>query len=219
MPDAPQITRFTVDPPGQITLGQCVTVRWAVKGNVDDVVLMANDIVLWLGAPTKGRYEDCPTAAGRVTYSLKATGPGGTSQASETINVVDSVAPRPRRSLSNRRIHPEPEQPTATPEPEQPTATPEPTSGAEPPVIYSFVVNPLEVETGQTVTVTWRAGGGTTYTRILRNGVVVIDDAGFEGSVGVIVEAAGTYVLTLEAYNDAGDIESAEQTVIVTEPQ
>jgi hypothetical protein len=49
--------------------------------------------------------------------------------------------------------------------------------------------------------------------------VVVVDDAGFDGNVEVEVQEAGTYVLTPEAYNDAGDLESAEQTVIATEPQ
>jgi hypothetical protein len=236
-PDAPQITRFTVDPPGQIELGQCVTVRWTVEGDVADAVLKANDIVLWLGAPAKGQYEDCPEATGRVTYNLTATGPGGTSQASETINVVDSLQPtattepeqptattEPEQPTATTEPEqptdtPEPEQPTATTEPEQPTATVEPTAGPEPPVIYSFVVDPLEVETGQSVTISWSVGGGATYTRILRDGVVVIDDAGFSGNEVVVVQEAGTFVLTLEAYNDAGDMESAEQTVTATEPQ
>jgi hypothetical protein len=86
-------------------------------------------------------------------------------------------------------------------------------------VIYTFVVNPQEVETGETVNVSWSAGGGTIRTQILRNGVVVLGDAGFVGNLDVIMEEAGTYVLTLEAYNDAGDMESAEQTVTATEPQ
>jgi polar amino acid transport system substrate-binding protein len=244
-PDAPQITRFTVDPPGQIELGQCVVIRWTVEGDVADAVLMANDIVLWLGAPTQGQYEDCPTTAGRITYNLTATGPGGTSQASETINVVDSVAPTATTEPEQPTDTPEPEQPTDTPEPEQPTDTPEPeqptdtpepeqpTATPEPeeptpttepppgpdmPVIYGFLVTPSELEAGQNVSVQWRVGGGATYTRILRNGEVVIDDAGFNGNVVVTISNAGTYVLVLEAYNDAGDMESAEQTVIATEP-
>jgi hypothetical protein len=235
-PDAPQITRFTVDPPGQIELGQCATIRWTVEGDVSDAVLKANDIVLWLGAPTTGQYEDCPEAAGRITYNLTATGPGGTSQASETINVVDSVAPtattEPEQPTDTPEPEqptdtPEPEQPTDTPEPEQPTATPEPEEptpttepppGPDAPVIYGFLVTPAEIEAGQTVSVQWRVGGGATYTRILRNGEVVIDDAGFNGNVGVTLSSAGTYVLVLEAYNDAGDMESAEQTVVATEP-
>ncbi len=231
-PDAPQITRFMVDPQGQIELGQCATVRWTVEGDVADVVLLANDVVLWLGAPTTGQYEDCPTAAGRITYSLKATGPGGTSQASETINVVDSVAPTATTEPEQPTNTPEPEQPTDTPEPEQPTDTPEPeqptdtpepgeptaTPGAELPVIDIFLVTPTEIAAGQSVAVQWRVSGGATFTRILRDGEVVVDDADLIGNVALTLANAGTYVLVVEAYNDAGDMESEEQTVVVTEP-
>jgi hypothetical protein len=239
-PDAPQITRFTVDPPGQIELGQCVTIRWTVEGDVADVVLLANDLVLWLGAPTKGQYEDCPTAAGRISYNLTATGPGGTSKASETINVVDSAVPTATTEPEQPTATTEPGQPTATTEPEQPTATPEstattepeqptatpetpateePTPGTELPIIYTFVISPEQIDAGQSVSVRWRVGGGATYTRILRNEEVVIDDAGFDGNVMVIIQEAGTYVMTLEAYNDAGEMTSSEQTLVATEPQ
>jgi ABC-type amino acid transport substrate-binding protein len=241
-PDAPHITRFTVDPPGQILLGQCVMIRWTVEGDVSDATLLANDIVLWLGAPTTGSYQDCPTAAGRITYNLTATGPGGSSQASETISVVDSTQPTATTEPEQPTATTEPEQPTATTEPEQPTATTEPeqptdtpqpeqptdtpqpaeptnTPQAEQPVIYAFLVTPSEIQAGQTATVQWRVGGGATYTRILRDGEVVVDDAGFNGNVGLSLTNAGTYNLVLEAYNSAGEMVSAEQTVTVTEPQ
>jgi polar amino acid transport system substrate-binding protein len=115
--DAPQITLFTIDPSGQITLGQCVTVRWQVEGKADRVFLTANDVVLWDGAPVSGNYQDCPTTTGSVTYGLEATGPGGTSRRQETITVVDTATAIPE----------------ATPEPEA-TVTPEATVAPENPL-------------------------------------------------------------------------------------
>ncbi len=52
--DAPQITRFTVDPPVQIILGQCVTIRWEVQGEMDTVTITAHDVILWEPAPSRG---------------------------------------------------------------------------------------------------------------------------------------------------------------------
>ena len=40
---------------GQITLGQCVTMRWEVKGDVDKATIAANGAALWDGAPLNGK--------------------------------------------------------------------------------------------------------------------------------------------------------------------
>jgi hypothetical protein len=87
-PQAPNITRFTVDPANQISLGQCVTVRWEVQGNVTGVKLAVNGGMLWDGAPTSGNYQHCPTAAGPHAYVLEATESGGVSRAQQNMNVV-----------------------------------------------------------------------------------------------------------------------------------
>ena len=92
---APVITRFTVDPPGQITLGQCVTVRWKVEGELDTVILTANNSVLWDPAPAVGNASHCPDRTGPVTYNLEAVGPGGTSRQSQTVSVVDAATATP----------------------------------------------------------------------------------------------------------------------------
>jgi polar amino acid transport system substrate-binding protein len=185
-PDAPQITRFTVDPAGQITLGQCVTVRWQVEGVLDNVTLTANDRVLWDRAPANGSYQDCPSSSGSVAYALQATGPGGTSRQQHNTGVVDAA-----------------------------TATPEPTTEPELPIIYSFAVSPAQIEAGQCVGVSWSVGGGTTYSRILRNGVVVIDDAGYSGQQMDCLDKTGSYTYLLEVQNAAGVRVTQQQSVNV----
>jgi heat shock protein HslJ len=186
--DAPAITRFTVDPPGQITLGQCVTVRWTVEGKLDAVSLSANNSVLWDPAPAKGNTSHCPDSTGTVTYGLEARGPGGTTRQNQTTNVVDAA-----------------------------TATPVPTSVPDAPVIHSFSVSPNQVEAGGCMGISWALGGGTTYSRILRNGAALIDDAGYTGQEMDCLDDPGTYTYRLEALNAAGERVTQEQVGIVTE--
>jgi heat shock protein HslJ len=96
VPAAPQITQFTVDPAGQVTLGQCVTIRWKVEGDkIDNVKLSANGEVLWAPAPTGGNTPHCPAALGPVTYLLEAAGPGGTTSAQQQIQIIPEDKPVP----------------------------------------------------------------------------------------------------------------------------
>jgi polar amino acid transport system substrate-binding protein len=187
-PAAPQITRFTVDPAGQITLGQCVTIRWQVDGDVDGVKLFANGTVLWDPAPTTGNTQDCPAAAGTVAYVLEAVGPGGTSRGQQNINVVSPA-----------------------------TATPVPPPPPEEPVIYSFSVSPSQIQAGECVGLAWSVGGGTTYSRILRNGAVIVDNAGYTGQVMDCLDTPGGYDYLLQARNSEGQEVSQQQSVNVTE--
>ncbi len=187
-PDAPQITRFTADPPGQITLGQCVTLRWRVEGEVDNIAITANGGVLWDAAPTKGSYQHCPDTAGTIGYGIEAVGPGGTSRGQQNIRVVKPA-----------------------------TATPVPTAAPEQPVIHSFSVSPKQILAGECVGISWSVGGGASHSRILRNGAVVIDDAGFSGQQMDCLDEAGSYTYRLEAYNTAGESVFQEETVSVSE--
>jgi polar amino acid transport system substrate-binding protein len=192
----PAIRRFTVDPPGQITLGQCVTIQWVVEGAVEMVSLKANDGVLWEPAPSSGSTQHCPDAAGSVVYGIVATGPGGSSQGSQTINVVGTA-----------------------------TATPEPTLEPDQPIISAFAVIPQEIQAGESVGIRWSVSGGVAYSRIMRAaGVdpstavweVVIDNAGFIGQAIDQLEEAGSYLYRLEVYNAAGDSVFEDQMVTVT---
>ncbi len=185
---APQITRFTVDPPAQITLGQCVTIRWQVQGDVDKVTIGANGAPLWEGAPLSGKLDNCPPGTGAVAYGIEATGPGGTSRQQQTIHVVDPA-----------------------------TATPVPTPAPEAPVIQAFAVNPNQIQAGECMDVSWSVGGGTSYTRILRNGAVVLDNAGFSGHETDCLDQPGGYTYRLEAYNPANQSVAEERAVSVLE--
>jgi hypothetical protein len=198
--DAPVIRRFTVDPPGQILLGECVSIQWKVAGDVDTVALTANDTVIWEPAPSSGSTQDCPVVAGTITYGIVAVGPGGTSNGSQTIRVVEPA---------------EPATPVPTTPPEQPTATEEPPEIA-PPVISAFAVTPAEIQAGESVGIRWAVSGGTSYSRILRNGVVIMDNAGLIGQAVDLLPEPGTYVYQLEAYNPIEESVRAEQTVTVT---
>ncbi|MGB4873742.1 MAG: transporter substrate-binding domain-containing protein, partial [Candidatus Promineifilaceae bacterium] len=96
---APVIHRFTVTPADQVALGQCVTLNWWVEGRITTIRLFRDNVIIWDSAPVNGSTSDCPTQTGITTYRIEATGPGGTTNQSQTINVVA------------------PAQPTATPQP------------------------------------------------------------------------------------------------------
>jgi polar amino acid transport system substrate-binding protein len=187
-PQAPTITRFTVDPPAQITLGQCVAVRWQVEGQISSVRVTANGQALWDPGPTTGNTQHCPGQVGPATYVIEAVGPGGTSRGQQTVNVVAAA-----------------------------TATPVPTPAPEQPVIHSFSVSPNQIPAGECVNINWSAGGGTSFTRLLRNGAVIVDGAGFSGQQQNCLDEAGTYRYRFEAYNPAGQTVSQEATVTVTQ--
>ena len=187
---APDIQRFTVDPPDQITLGQCVTLRWEVTGQVDAIALTANGSILWSNAPNVGVYQHCPAAAGTVAYRLEAVGPGGTSRGQQNIQVVQPA-----------------------------TATPEPTTAPEAPVITSFSVTPGQIETGQCVDVYWNTGGGTSTVRLLRDGGALVAEADLAGQVQDCPSPAGSYTYRLEAENPAAERVWQEQVVTVTDAQ
>jgi hypothetical protein len=197
--EAPAIKRFTVDPSGLITLGECVTLQWKVEGDVDTVAISANEVILWEPAPSSGSTKDCPDALGAVVYGITAVGPGGTSQGSQTINVVDAA-----------------------------TATPEPTAEPDLPVITAFAVLPEQIQAGESVSLRWSVSGGATSSRILRGagtdpGIVewqVVDgDAGFVGQAIDLLDKAGSYIYRLEASNAAGDSVYEDRFVTVTEAQ
>ncbi|MGD2050355.1 MAG: transporter substrate-binding domain-containing protein, partial [Chloroflexota bacterium] len=110
--EAPQITRFTVEPPYSITLGQCVRITWVVEGDVNQVNIVRDDVTIWPNAPHSGNMQDCPQSAGNYLYKLETTGSGGNSVASQNIQVAAPATPTP----------------TATTAPAQPTNTPAPTA-------------------------------------------------------------------------------------------
>ena len=200
---APVISRFSANP-AQINVGQCTNLEWSVEGNTSRVVLARNNVALWDGAPVRGSFQDCPPGSGQMTYTLQASGPGGSSQAVQTVNVA-AVQP-----------------PTATPVP--PTATPVPPTPVPPtpvpqPVITSFSVQPGEITPGQCVNVNWSTGGGTAFIRLFRDGTNIQDNGPVSGSIQDCLNNPGVVTYQLQAFNVASTMVSQDARVNVTQPQ
>ena len=192
--NAPQILSFTANPQGQIQAGQCVTLQWNVTGNISDVLLSRNNATVWDGAPYQGSYQDCPPGAGQMTYVLRVTGPGGNSQASQTVNVV-SV------------------QPTATPAP-QPTATPVP----QPPTIDAFSVDPGQITQGECVNIHWSfSGSGLVAAQLFRNGEVIGGDLAPSGIQQDCPAQAGSVEYRIQVDSEFAGSAQRSQVVTVAE--
>ena len=136
--NAPQIVRFSLDP-STLQVSQCLVVQWNVQGSVTTVQLLRNNASIWDGAPIQGSLQDCPPSTGQMTYTLVATGPGGTSQAVQYATVTGA-------SPTNTPVPP----PTNTPAP-PPTNTPvppPPTNTPVPPPTDTPVPPPASIEGG-----------------------------------------------------------------------
>lgn len=185
---APLIERFSVDPEPQITVGQCVDIRWNVRGEIDTVRITANNSSLWDGAPARGSQQVCPPGQGTIEYGIEAGGPGGTSRQQRTIKVVAEA-----------------------------TATPAPTPEPDAPVINAFEVVPNQVEVGACVDVSWRAGGGASLVQIRRDGDIALDNGPVEGAVrDCNLSEAGTIIFRIDAFNRAGQATFQEESITVS---
>lgn len=156
--DAPQITLFTVTPPG-IAPGQCVSAQWNVRGSVQKITLTRNGTALWDGAPLQGTLQDCPPGGGTISYTLTATGPGGTSTGQQyvyvTVPATATPVPPTATSVPPTSVPPTQVPPTATPVP--PTAVP-PTAAPQPPAIVGKGWVLLTYNNGQNAMVSTVAG-------------------------------------------------------------
>jgi polar amino acid transport system substrate-binding protein len=188
VPGAPVIYRFTAEP-ANIYTGQCVNLQWQVQGTVNRVNLLRDGTELWGGAPLSGTLQDCPPGSGQVTYTIEATGPGGTSRLQRIVTVTQPTAPPPK-----------------------PTDTTVPV-----PIINQFTATPSQIQAGGCVTVAWSVSGGVNNVRILRNGILVLDNAPFNGQEQDCLNQSGTVVYLLQASNTAGQTASQNATVTVAE--
>jgi hypothetical protein len=193
--DVPQITRFTVDPPDQIASGQCVTIRWTVVGDVSTVNIGRGGVVIWPNAPFGGSMQDCPSL-GQQTYTIQATGPGGTSQAAWTINVVSQATGVP----------------TSTPTVAPGTPTP-----SDRPVIYYFQAQPTTIARNSCVTLSWSVGGNATRLRMVRNSVTIQENLPFNSSWSDCSNSnVGTVIYILVAQNNFNETATGQVVVTVT---
>lgn len=193
---APTIARFAANPQGPITLGQCTNIDWVVQGAITNVRLSRNGVILWDGAPVSGNLQDCPTNAGNMSYQLQATGPGGTSQAVLYVTVNQPAQPTPT-----------PVPPTPTPVPPTPTPPPAPQ-----PKIDSFTANPPQITVGQCTNIAWATSGGTQFTRVTRNGTLILDNGPIVGNLQECPGEAGRLVYQLEA--NGGEVSVFQETAV-----
>ena len=203
---APLISQFSMTPPSPITLSQCINLQWSVQGNVTRVLLSRNNSPLWDAAPYQGSYQDCPPGAGEYTYVLQATGPGGTSQANQFLQV----------NASQPTSTPIP--PTSTPVPPTPTPVPPTSTPVPQPQITSFTVQPGEIQPGQCVTVAWNTAGGTQSVDVTRSGATIVNNGPVSGSIQDCPEGPGVVPYQLIASNQAGTTVSQNVTINVTAP-
>ncbi|HMT20983.1 MAG TPA: META domain-containing protein, partial [Promineifilum sp.] len=186
--NAPTIAQFVASP-SQVTTGQCVTLQWDVQGQVNRVTISNQFRAIWDNAPSRGNTQDC--TGGQPTtieYRIQATGPGGTSQALDYVSVVSPA-----------------------------TATPVPTAPPSQPIIDSFSVTPSQIQAGQCIQISWSTSGATWLVRLMRNNVLVLDNAGLTGSAQDCLQYAGSYSYQLIASTAGGQSTSRDQSVLVTE--
>lgn len=190
--NAPAIDRFSVEPRHNVLVGQCVTVSWAVSGNVSNVRIQVNDEVLRDNAPVGGNVGHCPSLPGSYDYKIEATGPGGTNRSNIAIVVNDAATPPP----------------TATPPP--------PTPAPQPPIINYFSVEPNEIAVGECVTIKWEASGGADKIQLKRNGVIVLDNAPLKQTTQDCPSDSTQVTYRLEVSNSEGLMVTREENVTVS---
>lgn len=196
VPTAPVISQFLLVPEGQVLLGQCVEIRWAATGNINDVTIQRQGSTLWSGLPISGVRQDCPPAVGSISYTILVTGPGGNTRADRTIQVT---------------------QPATQPPPPTPTTVP-PTPAPIPPAIDLFTVSPEQIEVGGCVSVRWRVTGETRLVQLKRNGVVIMDGAGTDAQISDCLTAVGATTYSLDVTGLNGEFVTQQASVQVQAP-
>jgi polar amino acid transport system substrate-binding protein len=189
---APMIQVFTIAPADQIYLGECVLIEWFVEGVASRTRLTRNQVELLANAQSSGSYFDCPAVLGTVLYGLSSEGPGGYDQRQEDVNIFSQP-------------------PMGTPTPAS-----VPTESVDPqlPVILLFEVSPHTVVQGECVIVEWKMGVNTSQVSLLRDGLIVLNQAPFSGIAQDCLQVAKTITYRLLATNDQG--QSVERDVVVT---
>jgi ABC-type amino acid transport substrate-binding protein len=74
-------------PENAVPAGACVRLLWEVQGDVTNVEIRRDDMLLWDGAPPGGSIEDCPPESGAVLYAVVASGFSQTVQTQQVIMV------------------------------------------------------------------------------------------------------------------------------------
>jgi polar amino acid transport system substrate-binding protein len=89
----PAILAFTVTP-NQVAVGQCVQIYWNTGGGTNHVQIKKDNAVVLDGAPLTGQTQDCPAAAGTVTYGIEARNRQGDVATDSAMVTVSDAAPQ-----------------------------------------------------------------------------------------------------------------------------
>jgi heat shock protein HslJ len=85
------------------------------------------------------------------------------------------------------------------------------------PVIDTFTIVPAQIQAAECVQISWSTSGATWLVRLLRNNVLVLDNANLVGAVQDCLQYPGTYTYQLVASTANGQSISRDQSVRVSE--
>jgi hypothetical protein len=88
----PAINQFAVLPQA-LVIGECVDLRWLVGGEVGNIRVTRDRLVLMAGAPRSGSGSDCPRTIGVHRYQLTAAGPTGRLDIAAVLVEVTASSP------------------------------------------------------------------------------------------------------------------------------
>ena len=88
----PTIDLFAVLP-GQLAVGECAELRWTVGGQISNIRIERDGVVLVEGAPRSGSGTDCPSEPGLLRYSITAVGDQGQTDSAEAEVGVGGAEP------------------------------------------------------------------------------------------------------------------------------
>ena len=208
---APAIYEFSISPPRQIIIGQCVTITWWVDAMAREVRLRRDNVEIWKMAMISSTYTDCPQKIGTITYTLEAVSPGGLSVRTESLGVYEkpTLTPVPVPTAT-RTAAPVPTA-TAT-QTQQPTAT---FTSAPPAVIDFFSADLLEVKVGECALLRWKTSGGSVVVTLWRSGKAILVGAPGEATAQDCYQRDGPVTYRLTAENASGDVEQRDLVVTV----
>ncbi len=209
----PAIYEFSISPPRQIVVGQCVTITWWVDAKASAIRLRRDNVELWTTDWISSNYTDCPQVIGVHTYTLEAISPGGMSTRNAPLSVNEKPKPPPPTAVPTQTatITPLPFPPTATP-PAAPTFTP---TSAPPAVIDFFLAEPAEVKVGECSLLRWRTSGGSVVVTLWRSGKALLTGAPGEATAQDCYQRDGPVTYRLTAENASGDVEQRDLVVTV----
>jgi polar amino acid transport system substrate-binding protein len=90
-PAGPTIASFAVTP-DEVRVGGCVAVNWTVVGDIANVRILRDDVVLLDGGANTGSGADCLLDPGVFTYQLAATDSAGAVSTAEVTVTAGSAA-------------------------------------------------------------------------------------------------------------------------------